>query len=150
MNDLMRPMNNAPSSVSRFISGDAAARDQRRLVVVPQLGNAIDLDIGLGNVQPRTRADDVRLNIAPHTRHRVRQRPVHLQPVLHELRVRQFGLAREQANDLDHAACSIVDCSHATVVRCMSRTSALSNGLARCIVTRLSHTTRSHCRHTCA
>ncbi len=46
-----------------------------------------------------------------------------------------------------YAASAIVDRSHATVVRCISRTSFGSNGRARCIVARLSHITRSHCFH---
>ncbi len=50
----------------------------------------------------------------------------------------------------DQAASAIVDRSHATVVRCISRTSFGSNGRARCIVARLSHITRSHCFHSWA
>ena len=47
-----------------------------------------------------------------------------------------------------YAASAMVERSHATVVRCMSRTSSAGNGRARCMVARLSHITRSHCFHT--
>jgi hypothetical protein len=74
------------------------------LIVVPEFRNPIDLDIGFRNVRPRTRPHDVRLHIAPHTRHRMREWPMNLQPVLDELLVRQLRSARQQSNNLDHAA----------------------------------------------
>jgi hypothetical protein len=48
------------------------------------------------------------------------------------------------------AACSAVIASPATVVRRMSRFCVSSKSRARCIVTRLSHITRSLTRHWCA
>jgi hypothetical protein len=48
------------------------------------------------------------------------------------------------------AACSAVIWSPATVVRRMSRACVSSKSRARCIVTRLSHITRSLTRHSCA
>ena len=97
-------MNSAPSSVSRFISGVAAARASAASIVVPKLGNAIDIHIGLRNIGARARADDVRLHVAAHARHRMCQRAVDFQPVLHELLVGSPGLAGQQADDFDHAA----------------------------------------------
>ncbi len=46
-----------------------------------------------------------------------------------------------------YAACATVIASPATVVRRISRTCVSSNRVTRCMVWRLSHMTRSHCRH---
>ena len=53
-----------PSSVSRFISGEAAARVSAASILVPKFGDPIDLHIGLRDVRARARADDVRLDVA--------------------------------------------------------------------------------------
>ena len=48
-----------------------------------------------------------------------------------------------------YAACATVIVSPATVVRRMSRGLVSSKRVTRCMVWRLSHITRSHCRHLC-
>ena len=45
--------------------------------------------------------------------------------------------------------CTTVIASPATVVRRISRTRVSSNRVTRCMIWRLSHITRSHCRHLC-
>ena len=69
-------MNSAPSSVSALHLGCGGGALQRRLIVVPQLGDAIDLDIGFRDVGAGARADDVRLHVAADAGHRMRQRSV--------------------------------------------------------------------------
>src|SRR5262245_58906335 len=73
-----------------------------RAVVVPELGDAVDIHGGGGNVGPRALGDDVRLHVAPDPRYRVRQGGVNLQPVFHELLVSQAFLARQQPYALEH------------------------------------------------
>src|SRR5665213_2000004 len=65
-------------------------------VIVPQLGNAIDFDAGIGDVGAGARAGDVRLHVAPYARYRMRQWSVNLQPVADELLVGDAFLAGEQ------------------------------------------------------
>ena len=99
---LIRPMNSAPSACSRFGLGRRVGAFHCGPVVVPELGDAIDLDIGRGNVGTRPFFDNVRLHIAPHPRHRMGQRCVHLEPMLDEVFVREPFLAGQQSYALDH------------------------------------------------
>src|SRR3984893_14810778 len=74
----------------------------RGSVVVPELGDAVDLDIGCRNVGTRALGDNMRLHIATHPRHRVGKRRMHLEPVLDEVFVRQAVLTGQQSDALDH------------------------------------------------
>ncbi len=57
----------------------------RPLVVVPKLGDAVDVDIGRLDVDPRPLAEDVRLHVAAHTWNGMGQGRVNLVPVLDEV-----------------------------------------------------------------
>src|SRR5258708_19142616 len=67
----------------------ARGRLQRGLVVEPQLGDAVDLDLRLGNVGPRALGPDVVLHIAAHTGPGERQRAVNVYPAPYALRQRK-------------------------------------------------------------
>src|SRR5216683_4711453 len=51
------------------------------LVVVPQLGDAVDLDVRRRDVRPLPLLDDVRLHVATDPRHRMGERRMHVDPV---------------------------------------------------------------------
>ena len=53
-------------------------------IVVPKLGDAVDLDLSRWDVGARPLGQDVRLNIAAHTRDSMCQRRVNLVPMLDE------------------------------------------------------------------
>src|SRR5215831_13660037 len=73
-----------------------------RAVVVPKLGDAVDLDRRRGDVGARRLLADVRLHVAPESRHGMGERRVDVDPVPHELLVGEAGLAREERDALDH------------------------------------------------
>lgn len=80
----IRPMKSAPSACSAFISGEARAR-HRLAVVVPELGDAVDLDADRRDVRGPALVDDVGLDVAAEPRHLQRERCVDLEPVPDEL-----------------------------------------------------------------
>src|SRR5262249_13104208 len=65
-------------------------------------GNAVDFERGLRNIAAASHAVDMVLHIATQAGHRMRQRTVHLDPVLHELLVAPAVFAGQQADRLDH------------------------------------------------
>src|SRR5215831_147610 len=80
-----------------------------RAVVVPKLGDAVDLDRRGGDVGARRLLADVRLHVASEPRHGVSERGVDVDPVPHELLVGQASLTREKRDALDHGSASSVD-----------------------------------------
>ena len=98
--DLMRPMKSAPSEGLGLRRGVSAGHGGA--VVVPELGDAVDLDRRRGDVGVRRLLADVRLHVTPESRHGVGERRVDVDPVPHELLVGQAGLAREERDALDH------------------------------------------------
>src|SRR5262249_5004016 len=71
-------------------------------VVVPELGDAVDLDADRRDVRSPALVDDVRLHVAPDPPHLQRERAVDLEAVLHELLVGHSRLADQQRDGLDH------------------------------------------------
>src|SRR5438477_4268308 len=71
-------------------------------VVVPELGDAIDRDLGGRNVGPGALSLDMVLHIAAQPWHRMRQGRMDLDPMAHELLVAQLGPAGQQGKALDH------------------------------------------------
>jgi hypothetical protein len=102
VNVLIRPMNRAPSAWSGPDLGGGDRPGHALPIVVPELGDAVDLPVQRGNVGAWALLHDVRLYVAPQTRHGMGKRRVNVDPVPDELLVRQVGPTNQQRDALDH------------------------------------------------